>query len=392
MRSLITLTSLVSILGSVAAISSNAYFESLREIPSGWTRVGKPNPSTRFHLRIALEQPDHELFEQTLMAVSSPDNKQYGMHLKREDIKALVKPRDQSTDAVLSWLHASGIEDSDIENDGEWINFYTSVANAEAMMDTEFHYYTKGSVATKKIRTLHYSVPSDISSHITMIQPTTRFGQYKAQRSTIVKTEETKGEFSVLSVTNSTSFNATACNTTITPDCLRDLYNVGDYQADPSVGSLFGVCGYLEEYAKYDALDTFLETYAPQAVSQNFSFVLINGGLSTQNDTVDDDVEANLDIQYAAALGYNQAINYYSTGGLGELVPDLDQPDIADNENEPYLDFLTYILSVPDDELPQTITTSCKYSSFQGSLDGWLVGDKTSGPEVSLMRNSMTPH
>ncbi|RDW91294.1 hypothetical protein BP5796_02459 [Coleophoma crateriformis] len=359
MRSLIALTSLVTILGSAAAFSSNGYFESLREVPSGWIRIGKPSPTTRFHLRIALEQPDHDLFEQTLMAVSSPDHKQYGMHLKREDIKALIKPRDESVDAVLSWLHASGIEDSDIENDGEWINFYTSVAKAEAMMDTKFHYYAKGSAsASKKIRTLHYSVPSDVSSHITMIQPTTRFGQYRTQRSSIVKTEETEADFSILSVTNGTSFNLTACNTAITPDCIRDLYNVGSYQADPGVGSLFGVCGYLNEYAKYDALDTFLGKYAPQAVSQNFSYVLVNGGLSTQNDTVDDDGEANLDIQYAAGLGYNQAINYYSTGGLGELVPDLDQPYVSDNQNEPYLDFLTYILSVPDDELPQTITTS----------------------------------
>lgn len=59
----------------------------------------------------------------------------------------------------------------------------------------------------------------------------------------------------------------------------------------------------------------FLTKYAPFAVSQNFTYELINGGLSTQNDFVDDDFEANLDMQYAAALGYKQNITYYSTGG-----------------------------------------------------------------------------
>lgn len=39
-------------------------------------------------------------------------------------------------------------------------------------------------------------------------------------------------------------------------------------------------------------------------------------------------------------------------------MPDLDQPTLADNQNEPYLDFLHYILAKPDSELPTTLTTS----------------------------------
>ena len=82
-----------------------------------------------------------------------------------------------------------------------------------------------------------------------------------------------------------------------------------------------------------------------------------------------------MDVQYALALSYNTPSIYYSTGGLGELVPDLDQvsgsstcqktailtkiqPDPANNQNEPYLDFLHYILALPDEELPKTLTTS----------------------------------
>lgn len=37
--------------------------------------------------------------------------------------------------------------------------------------------------------------------------------------------------------------------------------------------------------------------------------------------------------------------NHYSTDGRGLLVPDLDQPTLDDNANEPYLDFLTYIVA-----------------------------------------------
>ena len=65
-----------------------------------------------------------------------------------------------------------------------------------------------------------------------------------------------------------------------------------------------------------------------------------------------------MDVQYALSLSYLTPSKYYSTGGLGQLVPDLDQPDQANNQNEPYLDFLHYIIKLPDRELPKTLTTS----------------------------------
>ena len=77
-----------------------------------------------------------------------------------------------------------------------------------------------------------------------------------------------------------------------------------------------------------------------------------------QNDTVDNDIEANLDVQYSLSLSYPTPSFFYSTGGVGELVPDLDEPNATFGENEPYLDFLSYILALPDDELPTTLTTS----------------------------------
>ncbi|KAB8295313.1 hypothetical protein EYC80_007216 [Monilinia laxa] len=333
-----------------ACESSMELLESLRDIPQGWVQLEKPRPFKTIKLRIALEQPDHELFEQKLFAVSTPDHYEYGQHLTREELKRLVKPADESTAAVLSWLEKSGISKSNIDNDGEWINFRTSIQQAEQMLNATFHCYAhRDRKKNKQIRTLRYFVPQEISSHITMIQPTTRFGQMKAERSQLFREEFASAVLP--------SLNATACNITITPQCLRDLYNIGNYTADPNPESRFGIAGYLGQWAKYDALEVFLDQYAPYAVDQNFSYALINGGLDTQNSTANDG-EANLDIQYAAAIGYETNITYYSTGGLGYLVPDLDQPNQDDNQNEPYLDYLNYMLSLPNNELPQTITTS----------------------------------
>lgn len=67
--------------------------------------------------------------------------------------------------------------------------------------------------------------------------------------------------------------------------------------------------------------------------------------------------EANLDVQYVLAVSHPIPILEYSTGGRGPLVPTADQPT-PPGSNEPYLEFLQYILAQPDSALPQTLTTS----------------------------------
>ena len=77
-----------------------------------------------------------------------------------------------------------------------------------------------------------------------------------------------------------------------------------------------------------------------------------------QVDMLSDSVEGNLDTQYAFTLGYPARGIYYSTPGLGPLVPDLDQPDATRNQNEPFLDFLHYMMSLPDQDLPTVLSIS----------------------------------
>jgi tripeptidyl-peptidase I len=47
----------------------------------------------------------------------------------------------------------------------------------------------------------------------------------------------------------------------------------------------------------------------------------------------------------------------YSTAGRGPLIPTRDQPR-QPGSNEPYLEWLTYMLNLEDEDLPQTISTS----------------------------------
>ncbi|KAI0479954.1 subtilisin-like protein [Xylaria cf. heliscus] len=337
----------------------NVLVESLPQVPAGWTKLRDARSDQSIKLRIALKQPNLDEFEKTLYDISSPQHALYGKHLSREEVHELAKPAEESMAAVLNWLRSAGVHD--IEEDGEWVNLRTTVSKAADLLDAKFGVYSHVGTDKESIRTLRYSVPEEIRSHITMIQPTTRFGQIRPQNvqtSHVIDQSELPNWLQGAAKTSAHQLNATFCNSTITPDCLRALYKVGETQASPKAPGFFAVSGYLEQYAKHESLDTFLQQWAPHALSQNFTTVKINGGLDNQTDTVNDDIEANLDIQYSASLGFDQKIVYYSVGGRGDLVPDLDQPDPNDVSNEPYLELLTYLLRLPNSELPHTLTTS----------------------------------
>jgi tripeptidyl-peptidase-1 len=183
-----------------------------------------------------------------------------------------------------------------------------------------------------------------------MIQPTTRFGQIRAQRATyFVKT--VLGEVGSL-------VNAVNCKTSITPSCLRSLYKVPSQPINGSGPTGFmAFNNFLEQVPRFNDLQSFEAEYAPYANGQSFTTTSINGGSFDQTSSADSG-EANLDAQYLLALGAPVPMAAYSTSGRGLLIPDLDQPDPSSNGNEPYLDFLNYILALPDNQLPHTLSTS----------------------------------
>jgi tripeptidyl-peptidase-1 len=321
--------------------------ERLQSIPDGWEQGARPSPSMLMQFRLALRQERAAEFEQMAMNIASPGHVMYGKHMKRDEIKAFLRPSEAASDAVLSWLKTAGVSENLIEADGDWVKFITSVDRAERLLDTEFHIYHSPINGMYKIRTLEYSVPSEIHQNIQLIQPTTRFGQVKPHRSLVYGQEDFE----------ESRYAATDCSTSVTPDCLRELYKLGDFVANPDPRNKLGISGYLDQYARYDDLDQFLQKYAPQMEDANFTVEYINGGLNNQSSN-QDSVEAALDIQYGIALSYHVPTVFYSTGGRGPLLPDSSQPNASVSSNEPYLEQLHYLLDLSDDKLPAVLSTS----------------------------------
>ncbi|KAI9657736.1 MAG: vesicle formation at the endoplasmic reticulum [Bathelium mastoideum] len=331
--------------------------ETLGETPEGWTQIGLPQPSERLQFRIAVTSPNNALLDQKLLDVSTPGHALYGQHMKRHELKAMLRPHSVATQQIMHWLQASGVRKGDILDDGEWINFLANTSIAERMMNTEFQFYRNEHSRAEIVRTLRYSVPEPLHQHIDMIQPTTRFGYPKPQRSTLFIQEVTKvaGE----------AINAT-CDVNVTPICLMELYNATlGYPKSLQSGNRFGLGGFEEEYARYNDFEQFAKEYAPYLRGKNFSYASINGGKDGQNSR-DDSVEANLDVQYGFAMAPDVPGVYYSVGGRGPLVPDLDQPNPDQDDDEPWLAYLTYLKNLPDADLPTTLSNS--YGEDEQSL------------------------
>nr|AJD23156.1 putative serine protease [Onygena corvina] len=319
--------------------------EHLREIPQGWVQAGSPAPNTPLKLKLALQQEKAAAFEQHVMDISNPKHARYGQHMSREEVDAYLQPPSHMTDSVYEWLASEGISKPSIKVNTDWFTFTTTVEKAEKMLNTRFYKFRNNMDGSSVIRTLEYSVAASVAPYVHMIQPTTKFSAPRPELSSVFTTE-----------LNINSAQEVDCNVTITPDCIRDLYKMGNTFATKDPRNRLGISGYLEQFARLDDFSTFIDMFVPSLKGTTFDFKSISGGENQQNSTLDS-VEASLDVDYA--IGLSGALStYYGTAGRGMLIPDLDQPNATQNNNEPYLEQLHYLLELSDKDLPAVLSTS----------------------------------
>ncbi|KAJ5115896.1 hypothetical protein N7456_000244 [Penicillium angulare] len=332
--------------GLLADSDTYQLVEKLEQVPSGWLKGDKPLPSALIKFRLAVNSADLAAFEQSVIDLSTPGNPGYGQFMDLEQVRQLVRPSADVSNQILSWLNSENISPDSIELSGNWISFQAAVSQAELMFKTEFYYYNSDTNDDRILRTLEYSVPSQIQPYIQLIQPTTRFGDFRPLRSEQSEpVPATEADFSA------------PCGTVVTPDCLRDLYGLYNTTAYPDTRNRLGIAGFLEEYGRHNDLYNFQRVYAPNQTDASFDVVSINGGQNDEN-SGHESVEASMDLQYSISLAYHALATFYTTGGRGPLVPDGDQPNVNESSNEPYLEQLHYLTNLPDSDLPAVITMS----------------------------------
>lgn len=278
-------------------------------------------------------------------------------------MNSIFAPTKESEEKVKSWLKKSGV--SNIVSDGSMVTFTTSVGTANKVLDTKFKAYTNGEVT--RLRTTSYSVPDELGGDVDLVAPTTYFGDMTPHRAvpnfSPSTTEQQSPEKRQLKpacetpVTIPISANETETFDLLSPTCLKELYNIGNYQVDKSAGSTIAFGSFLNQSASYSDLAKFEKIF--HIPSQKLKILaLINGATNDQNPLTEQDGEANLDAQNMVGLVDGLPVGEYITGGSPPFIPDLLSPNQSVNQNEPYLQYYQYLLSQPNDNLPHVISNS----------------------------------
>ncbi|CAK5273720.1 unnamed protein product [Mycena citricolor] len=335
------------------------------EVPSGWEYHEAPPADHLIELRLGLKQDRIDELIEALYQVSDPSHEKYGQHLSKEKVDELVAPHPDSLEAVEAWLRHHAIDPASAHfrsGGGEWVTFHLPISKAEQMLGTTYGVYRHAASGSDVVRTMSYSLPRELHSHIDVVTPTTYFGTMRSMRATsfikagapVVETDTAAEELALNPFAVPSS-----CSSTITPACLRALYNTASYVPKAAATNKLGVAGYLEEFANDADLQTFFRRFRTDATGGTFTHVQLNGGLNTQSDP---GTEANLDIQYTEAISFPTPNIYYSTGGSPPFKTDSATPS---NSNEPYLDWLNFILN--STTIPQTF--------LMGSFETTSYGD-----------------
>ncbi|KAF7877472.1 hypothetical protein EAF04_001149 [Stromatinia cepivora] len=327
---------------SQALPAYGAVMEKLAAVPSGWT-AAETDSNAAIILTVSLAMQNLDQLQAKLLAVSTPGNAEYGNHLDADEANALFAPSADASNAVTSWLTSAGARN--IVSDGSTVTFAATIEKANSILNATFQTYTSNGVS--KVRTTQYSVPDHVAEHIELISPTTYFGKTVANAPTKV----TKKATSATKVTVDAS-----CSTSITPKCIKELYNVGDYTPSVSSGSRIGFGSFLNQSALYADLFQY-ESYFG-IPPQNFSVTLINGATNDQNPATAQNDEANLDVQNIIGVAHPLPVQEFITGGSPPFIPNIDEPTAADNFNEPYLPYYQYLMAQPNSAIPQVISNS----------------------------------
>jgi tripeptidyl-peptidase-1 len=193
-----------------------------------WVEIATPNQQSTINLTIALAQQNVDQLESRLLAVSTPGNAEYGNYLDADTANNLFAPAPGASVAVQAWLRNQGI--SKIGGDGHRLTFEITVESANKLLSTSFRIFQNTGSGISRVRSTQYSILDEPAEFIDFVTPTTYFGVSKPMQrpKPFVYASSKRNE----AVSNNQTYKFCSTDdpyrTIITPDCQKELYNVGN--------------------------------------------------------------------------------------------------------------------------------------------------------------------
>ena len=201
------------------------------------------------------------------------------------------------------------------------MRFDASITELENLLQTKYQVYTH-TTGQNHIACDEYSVPQDLSRHIDLIMPTVHFDtkmtgnpDQKQKRDIPDNVQPGNPNDGFLPKKGATikgpgaqpnaapePFALTTCNTQITPECLRALYN---FPNGTLAKSSYGIVEYTPQAYLQGDLNLFYSNLARQIPAGTAPTLdSIDGGVDqTTQQGFNYNGESDLDLEYAIALG-----------------------------------------------------------------------------------------
>ena len=284
----------------------------------------------------------------------------YGAHLSREQVAELVEPHPETFELISAWLVHHGIRRSSISttHGGAWLTVTNVlVSQANQLLGASYQLYHHLKTNETILRTVGYSLPAVLHTHIRTVTPTTYFASSRVTRKTPRRRSFGPAPSPVASGRPVKALSSRL--DTVVPEFLRWLYTMNPYETEPYVPTAtdrnrLGIVGFYGEFPSRDDLEQFMTLFSERTRGATFDVVQVNGGV----DVLGFRGDANTNMQYASAMAFPTPIVFYSTGGNREWDEETGRAIAGDR----YLELLNYLLE-REPNIPQTISIS--YSDIE---------------------------
>jgi tripeptidyl-peptidase I len=365
MYSLLSILNICLLLSTaVAAPASSSVHHVVHEkrhhLPPGWAKRSPLHEQYQLPMRFGAKQENLHLAEKYIADVSDPKSARYGKHYSHQEVAEIFASSKETINTLRKWLHDAGIDYDrhQLSKSLNWIEVNVTVVEAENLLKTKYHVYDHES-GHDYVACEHYSVPKHVQRSLDFITPTIHFdkritGPGKKFRrgvhpqnphltkrysgKAIVGRSIGNGAQAVgrplgigagrlgapddasLAKPGALVMNAMAsldqCDSMVTPDCLRALYNFPPGKTSNANNS-FGIVEYTPQAFLQGDLNMFFKSFSPEQNGAAPVTNLIDGAVvQTQFQNFSFNGESALDLEYGMALVYPQKVTLYQAGDL----------------------------------------------------------------------------
>lgn len=318
--------------------------------------------------------------------VSDPRSTKYGQHLTRRELANLIKAPDEAADSIEAWIISSNVTNFTKSAGNDWIRASLPIRQVEDLLQCRYFEFENIQDGTILVRTTEWSFPEHIAPYVDVIEPTgsffrpkttSRYGgppppdwEQQGQRPTHAELAEEdildRGHLDIPTIDEFPTRPTVkdACNRlAVSPLCMRVLYGTLSYQPQSIDANSMGVVNFLGNNNNRSDIRRFLDIYRPDAAAagaaESFETVLLAGAEDQQTPNTKEQFESHmglegaLDVETILGTGYPTPLKTWNVGGQPPFQASVNK---VHNANEPYMEWLNYLLE--QDDLPSVISVS----------------------------------